>query len=170
MSRGCLLLHGTWSYLRFCRRSVLPYTRFCICFLDCDYVWHNVNFAFLYWSILKSTYLIYKEVIFLNKLLVTGVIKCNYVYMYPLARLQYEIFCMIPIWNFHQKDSNARNIHYLNVACFYQNCSSTKGGICDVSVMSVRQLNHPILYSLLIKVRMNCSVLLPLPSPLLFTF
>ena len=32
VSRGCLLLHGTWFCLRFCRRSVLPYTRFCMCF------------------------------------------------------------------------------------------------------------------------------------------
>jgi hypothetical protein len=31
VSRGCLLLLGTWSYLRNCRRSVLPYTRFCNC-------------------------------------------------------------------------------------------------------------------------------------------
>jgi hypothetical protein len=33
VSRGCLLLRGTWSYLRICRRSVLPYTRFCNCLL-----------------------------------------------------------------------------------------------------------------------------------------
>jgi hypothetical protein len=31
VSRGCSLLRGTWSYLRICRRSVLPYTRFCNC-------------------------------------------------------------------------------------------------------------------------------------------
>ena len=32
-----------------CRRFVLPYTRFCICFfLDYDCIWHNANFAFLY--------------------------------------------------------------------------------------------------------------------------
>jgi hypothetical protein len=31
-----LLLHGTWSYLRICRRSVMPYTRFCNCLLDYD--------------------------------------------------------------------------------------------------------------------------------------
>jgi hypothetical protein len=30
VSRGCLLLQGTWSYFRFCRGSVLPYTRLCI--------------------------------------------------------------------------------------------------------------------------------------------
>jgi hypothetical protein len=34
--RGCLLLQGTWSYLRICRRSVMPYTRFCNCLLDYD--------------------------------------------------------------------------------------------------------------------------------------
>jgi hypothetical protein len=33
VSRGCLLLHGTWSSLRICRRSLLPYTRFCNCLL-----------------------------------------------------------------------------------------------------------------------------------------
>jgi hypothetical protein len=33
VSRECLLLRGTWSYLRICRRSVLPYTRFCNCLL-----------------------------------------------------------------------------------------------------------------------------------------
>jgi hypothetical protein len=33
VSRGCSLLRGTWSYLRICRRSVLPYTRFCNCLL-----------------------------------------------------------------------------------------------------------------------------------------
>jgi hypothetical protein len=31
VSRGCLLLLGTWSYLLICRGSMLPYTRFCIC-------------------------------------------------------------------------------------------------------------------------------------------
>jgi hypothetical protein len=29
VSRGFLLLRGIWSYLRICRRSVLPYIRFC---------------------------------------------------------------------------------------------------------------------------------------------
>jgi hypothetical protein len=31
--------------LRICRRSVLPYTRFCICFLDYDYVLQSGNFC-----------------------------------------------------------------------------------------------------------------------------
>jgi hypothetical protein len=48
VSRGCLLLLGTWSYLCICRRSVLPYTRFCYCLLDYDYGLHIVNFAILY--------------------------------------------------------------------------------------------------------------------------
>jgi hypothetical protein len=48
VSRGCLLLLGTWSYLRICRRYVLPYTRICNCFLDYDYVLHIVNLAILY--------------------------------------------------------------------------------------------------------------------------
>jgi hypothetical protein len=39
---------GTWSYLRICRRSLLPYTRFCNCLLDYDCVLHIVNFAILY--------------------------------------------------------------------------------------------------------------------------
>jgi hypothetical protein len=48
VSRGCSLLHNTWSYLRICRRFVLPYTQFCNCLLDYDYVLHIVNFAILY--------------------------------------------------------------------------------------------------------------------------
>ena len=32
VSRGCSLLRGTWSHLRICRRSVLPYTRIVIAF------------------------------------------------------------------------------------------------------------------------------------------
>jgi hypothetical protein len=47
-SRGCLLLCGTWSYLCNRWRSVLPYTRFCNCLLDYDYVLYIVNFAILY--------------------------------------------------------------------------------------------------------------------------
>jgi hypothetical protein len=47
--RGCLLLLGTWSYLCICRRSVLPYTRFCNCRFGYDYVLHIVNFAILYY-------------------------------------------------------------------------------------------------------------------------
>jgi hypothetical protein len=50
-SRGCLRLRDTWSYLRICRRSVLPYTRFCNCLLDYDCVLHIVNFAILYFYI-----------------------------------------------------------------------------------------------------------------------
>jgi hypothetical protein len=47
---GCLLLHSALSFLCICRWSVLPHTRFCICFLDYDYmyVWHIVNFAISY--------------------------------------------------------------------------------------------------------------------------
>jgi hypothetical protein len=48
VSRGCLLLRGTWSYLCICRRSVLPYTRFCNCLSDYGYVLHIVNFTILY--------------------------------------------------------------------------------------------------------------------------
>jgi hypothetical protein len=48
VSRGCSLPRGTWSYLRICQRSVLPYTRFCNCLLDYDCVLHIVNFAMLY--------------------------------------------------------------------------------------------------------------------------
>jgi hypothetical protein len=44
VSRGCLLLLRTWSYLRICRTSVLPYTRFCNCLLNYSYVLHIVNF------------------------------------------------------------------------------------------------------------------------------
>jgi hypothetical protein len=54
VSRGCLPLRGTWSYLRICRRSVLPYIRFCNCLLDYDYDLHIVNFAILYSKIFHS--------------------------------------------------------------------------------------------------------------------
>jgi hypothetical protein len=45
VSKGCLLLRGTWSYLCICRVSVLPYVQFYIYFLKYDYI---VNFANLY--------------------------------------------------------------------------------------------------------------------------
>jgi hypothetical protein len=48
VSIGCLLFRGTRSYLRICRGPVLPYTRFCICLLDYDYVLHIDNFVILY--------------------------------------------------------------------------------------------------------------------------
>jgi hypothetical protein len=48
VSRGCLLLLGTWSCLCISRGSVLPYTRFCNCLLDYDFVLHIVNFAISY--------------------------------------------------------------------------------------------------------------------------
>ena len=41
VSRGCLLLRGTWSRLCICRRSVLPYTRICNCLLDYVYILHH---------------------------------------------------------------------------------------------------------------------------------
>jgi hypothetical protein len=41
-------LRGTWSYLCICRRSVLPYTRFCTCPLDYNCVLHILNFTILY--------------------------------------------------------------------------------------------------------------------------
>jgi hypothetical protein len=47
VSRGCLLLLGTWSYLSICRRSVLPYTRFVIAFWIMV-TFYIVNFAILY--------------------------------------------------------------------------------------------------------------------------
>jgi hypothetical protein len=56
VSRGCLLLLSTWSYLCICRRSVLPYTRFCNCLLDYGYVLHIVNSATLYLLILYCIY------------------------------------------------------------------------------------------------------------------
>jgi hypothetical protein len=48
VNRGCLLLLGNWSYLRICRRSVLPCTRFCNFCLDYGCVLHIVNFTILY--------------------------------------------------------------------------------------------------------------------------
>jgi hypothetical protein len=60
VSRGCLLLLDTLFYLRFCRRSVLLYTRFCNCLFDCGYVLHIVNLAILYYlqeSISKYGYI-----------------------------------------------------------------------------------------------------------------
>jgi hypothetical protein len=41
-------INGTWSYIRTFWKSVMPYTRFCVCPLDYDYVLHIVNFAILY--------------------------------------------------------------------------------------------------------------------------
>jgi hypothetical protein len=52
VSRGCLLLLSTWSYLSICRGSVLPThpsTRFCICLFDYDYVLHILNFAIFFY-------------------------------------------------------------------------------------------------------------------------
>jgi hypothetical protein len=60
VSRGCLLLRGTWSYLRICQRSVIPYTWFCNFLLDYDSVLHIVNFAFLYW--ICNCFLLYSTV------------------------------------------------------------------------------------------------------------
>jgi hypothetical protein len=48
VGRGCLLLRDSWSYLCICRRSVLPYTRFCNCLFNYDCVLYMVNFAILY--------------------------------------------------------------------------------------------------------------------------
>jgi hypothetical protein len=48
VSRRCLLLRYTWSYLRVCWGSVLPYTRICNCPSDNDYVSHIVIFSILY--------------------------------------------------------------------------------------------------------------------------
>jgi hypothetical protein len=67
VSRGCSLLQGTWSYLRICRGSMLPYTRFCICFLDYDYVWHIINFSILYWLYIILIWLITTLLIFGRK-------------------------------------------------------------------------------------------------------
>jgi hypothetical protein len=63
VSRGCLLLCGPWSYLCNCRRSVLPYTQFCNCLLNYDYVLHVVNFViFLFHNV--STFQIHIFVLF----------------------------------------------------------------------------------------------------------
>jgi hypothetical protein len=48
VSRGCLLLLGTCSYLCICWWFVLPYIQFCNCLLDYDYDLHIVNFVILY--------------------------------------------------------------------------------------------------------------------------
>jgi hypothetical protein len=50
VSRWCLLLRFTRSYLCICRGSVLLYTRFCNCLLGYNCVLHIVNFAILYFS------------------------------------------------------------------------------------------------------------------------
>jgi hypothetical protein len=50
VSRGCLLLNCTLPYFCICRGSVLPCTRFCICFLDFDYVLRIVNVFIFYLS------------------------------------------------------------------------------------------------------------------------
>ena len=65
-------LLGTWSYLRICRRSMLPYTRFCKCPLEYNYMYvlHIVNFPLLYVNIFISYS--YRAILFkqlINKLL-----------------------------------------------------------------------------------------------------
>jgi hypothetical protein len=55
VSRGCLLLHGTWSYLCICQGSVLSYTRFCNCLFYYDYTWHIVNITIFYFTIIYIT-------------------------------------------------------------------------------------------------------------------
>jgi hypothetical protein len=45
----------TYMYLCICRGYVLPYTRFCNCLLDYDYVLHNVNFAISYMRLYLTT-------------------------------------------------------------------------------------------------------------------
>jgi hypothetical protein len=50
VSRGCLLLRDTWSYLCICRGSVFLYTWVYNCFLGYDCVLHIVNFVILYFS------------------------------------------------------------------------------------------------------------------------
>jgi hypothetical protein len=45
VSRGCLILHDTWSCLSICYGSRLHGTRFCICHLEHDSIWKIVNLA-----------------------------------------------------------------------------------------------------------------------------
>jgi hypothetical protein len=55
-TRDAYFSYAPWSYLCICRESVLPYTQFCICFLDYDCVWHIINFAVKYrWLTLCTT-------------------------------------------------------------------------------------------------------------------
>jgi hypothetical protein len=49
VSRECVLLLRTWSYLCIYRGSVLPCTRFCICFFYLDYILHIIKFAIMYY-------------------------------------------------------------------------------------------------------------------------
>jgi hypothetical protein len=53
VSRGCSIFHSTC--LCICRRSLLPYTRFCNCLLDYNCVLQIVNFAILYFEGFGST-------------------------------------------------------------------------------------------------------------------
>jgi hypothetical protein len=68
VSRGCLLLLNTWSYLHICQGSVLQCTRFCICSLDFDDVEHIINFAILYFVLrswpLKKKFRCMKDILY----------------------------------------------------------------------------------------------------------
>jgi hypothetical protein len=57
VSRGCLLLRGTWSYLSIFRRSVLPYTRFCNCLF----------IMITFYTLLTSLFCIAKELKWVNE-------------------------------------------------------------------------------------------------------
>jgi hypothetical protein len=71
VSRACLLLRSTWSYLRICRGSVLPYTRFCNCLLI------TITFC----TLLTSLFCIIRVVRdFQRKIGV--ILKCKYGHMY----------------------------------------------------------------------------------------
>jgi hypothetical protein len=56
VSRGYLLLRGTGSYLCICRKSVMPYTRFCNCLLITItfYTLLNSLFCIIYYFISRS--------------------------------------------------------------------------------------------------------------------
>jgi hypothetical protein len=60
LSRRCLLLYCTWSYLCICWGSVLRHARSCICLLDYDYAYSSSKLIFKYISHLLTIDDIYR--------------------------------------------------------------------------------------------------------------
>jgi hypothetical protein len=119
VSRGCLLLLGTWSYLRICRRSVLSYTQLCNCLLNYGYVLH-INFAMLYWNDDGLS----------NR-------KINHYYItskYLISSMYWTRECTFDFWFFRR----AERPSYLLVYLFFDLCH-TVGAIGQQ-----RMLTHPL--------------------------
>ena len=97
VSRGCLLFLGTWPCLRICRRSVLPYIRFCNCLLDYGYVLHIVNFVILYLWYVNNT---------------TAFTPCGTRNQHPIRNIKFWRFCR---YRTCFRSQMIKNISFLNI-------------------------------------------------------